>query len=197
MPNKLPLKSGEFYHIYNRGNNRRLIFIDEENYLFFLKLAKKHISPIAYIYAYALLPNHFHFLVQIKEDELLEKQKIDNSKQVSQKFGNWFNAYTKAFNKKYNQVSSLFQSPFERTLLKREDQFVYYVYYLHWNPQKHGYVDSFLDWPHTSFHSILSDKPTNLEREKVLESFGGKDLFFKSHVSWIKDKDFEVLDDEG
>ena len=70
MPKKLPLKPGEFYHIYNRGNNRRRIFIDEENYFFFLKLAKKHISPIAHIYAYALLPNSLPYRFSCTESSL-------------------------------------------------------------------------------------------------------------------------------
>ena len=66
-----PLQPGVFYHIYNRGNNGEDLFREERNYLYFLKLYEKYITPIADTYAYCLLKNHFHFFVRIKsEDEI-------------------------------------------------------------------------------------------------------------------------------
>ena len=64
---KVQFAQGHYYHIYNRGNNREDIFIQERNYRYFLRLYAKHIEPMADTYAYCLLRNHFHFLVRIKD----------------------------------------------------------------------------------------------------------------------------------
>jgi putative transposase len=194
MPPKIQLSAGNVFHIFNRGNNRQLIFRQEENYLYFLRLAKKHILPVADIYAYALLPDHFHLLIKIKEEKELEELGISEAVQLSKKFSNWFNAYAKAFNKKYNQVSSLFENRFERVLVKTEERFTHYVFYLHWNPQKHGHVTNYMDWPYSSYQSFLSEKPSDLKRDEILEWFGGIDFFIKSHESWINNADWEVDD---
>jgi len=63
----IPLQYGLYYHIYNRGNNRENIFLEERNYRYFLQLYLKYIEPIAWTFAYCLLRNHFHFLVRIKD----------------------------------------------------------------------------------------------------------------------------------
>jgi putative transposase len=64
--NPLQLQYGVAYHIYNRGNNRENVFVEERNYRHFLQLYAKYIEPVAWTYAYCLLRNHFHFLVKIK-----------------------------------------------------------------------------------------------------------------------------------
>ena len=66
MAGPAPLEHGQYYHIYNRGNNRENIFVENRNYRHFLKLYAKHITPVADTYAYCLLRNHYHFLVRIK-----------------------------------------------------------------------------------------------------------------------------------
>ncbi len=63
---------GEYYHIYNRGNNREDIFLEDKNYFYFLDLFKKYISPLADLYAYCLMKNHFHLLIKIKEAGKIE-----------------------------------------------------------------------------------------------------------------------------
>jgi putative transposase len=62
-----PLKSGKFYHLYNRGINSESIFLDKDDYLHFLRLYEKYMSPIANTFAYVLMNNHFHLLVEIRE----------------------------------------------------------------------------------------------------------------------------------
>ena len=64
-----PLSFGNYYHIYNRGIAKANLFYKNGNYEHFLNLYKKYIDPIADTYAYCLMPNHFHLLVRIKEEE--------------------------------------------------------------------------------------------------------------------------------
>ncbi|MFN8257215.1 MAG: hypothetical protein U0W24_16085 [Bacteroidales bacterium] len=79
------LEFGKFYHIFNRANNDDKLFYSEENYFYFLKLYDKHLSTIFDTYCYCLLPNHFHFLVRIRdENEIPEQVKL---RMVSKKTG--------------------------------------------------------------------------------------------------------------
>lgn len=66
-----PFEPDTIYHVYNHGNGNELIFRESENYRFFLKQFKIYISHIAWIYAYCLMPNHFHFLLRIKSEDIL------------------------------------------------------------------------------------------------------------------------------
>ena len=76
MTSPSPLLYDTYYHIYNRGVNSEDIFVEERNYDLFLKLFEKHLSPVADLFAYCLLRNHFHLSVKIKsEEEILETRK--------------------------------------------------------------------------------------------------------------------------
>ena len=72
-----PLENGKYYHIYNRGINSDILFKENDNYEYFLRLYDTHIDPIAETYAWCLMKNHFHFLVRIKDvDEIDTEKKI-------------------------------------------------------------------------------------------------------------------------
>ncbi|MEM6265354.1 MAG: hypothetical protein AAGI38_22825, partial [Bacteroidota bacterium] len=92
--NVIPLQSGKCYHIFNRGVAKLPIFLKEENYDYFLKLYEKHIRPVAHTFAYCLMNNHFHILLQIKHEEDLSKSFQNSAKSLSVPFANFFNAYT-------------------------------------------------------------------------------------------------------
>ncbi len=185
MPNKVSLQPGLYYHIFNRGNNRQLIFREVENYRYFLQLGKKYLSGIADVYCYALLPDHFHLLVRIGDETELTKRGVKDPKKISLQFGHWFNAYAKAFNRKYKQVSSLFEDRFERSPITTESHFDRIICYIHWNPQRHGLVEDFRMWDHSSFKSLLSQKPTLLARKTVMDWFGGREAFIEAHHSQL------------
>ena len=116
MPDpQIPLESGNFYHIYNRGINGCDIFKEVTNYEYFLRLYNKHIDPIADTYAWVLMGNHFHLLVRINDPNL------PGLKPPHQHFSNLFNAYSKAFNKFNNRHGALFERAFKRKLVDNMD----------------------------------------------------------------------------
>src|SRR3990170_7367399 len=138
--NILPLTFGNFYHIYNRGNNRENVFIQERNYAYFMELWWKHTSQIAETYAFYLLRNHFHAAVYIKNKEDLigfqNLSSLDNKvKEPSQYFSNLFNAYTRGVNTATQRTGALFERPFERIPITSESYFLRLVVYIHQNPQ--------------------------------------------------------------
>ena len=181
MPGPEPLQQEQYYHIYNRGINGEPLFREERNYRYFLRLWAKYTEPVAETYAYCLLNNHFHFLVRIKETQTGPISEIGPVLAVSRQFNNLFIAYAKAFNKAYDRTGSLFESPFKRKLVETDRYFAALVAYIHRNPQKHGFVDYFGDWPYSSYHAILSSKPTRVKRDTVLEWFDGQKGFRSLH----------------
>lgn len=188
MTSPTPLQHGQYYHIYNRGNNRENLFYEERNYHYFLKLYARYIEPVADTYAYCLLRNHFHVLVYIKTEEeqeqtfrVSETLKVFKVLNPSRQFSNLFNAYAKAINKAYQRTGSLFQHPFGRIPVTSDAYFVHLIAYIHHNPQKHGFVDDFRNWTYSSYHAILSQKPTRLKRDDVLTWFNGAATFQASH----------------
>ena len=71
------LINGKVYHIYNRGNNKRDLFAETADYEHFLSLYDRFVTPVAETFAWVLMPNHFHFLVRIKENILYKYSKHD------------------------------------------------------------------------------------------------------------------------
>ena len=184
----IPLEKGNYYHIYNRGNNSGDVYFDSESYYHFLRLYDKYISPIADTYAWCLLKNHFHILVYLRLDneiefEKLEYSTIENLKDIepSKQFGFLFNAYTQAINKKFNRTGGLFEKPFERKLITSDSYLKNIIHYIHNNPVQHGFVKQMSLYPWSSYDSIISDKPTKLKRKEVLAIYGGKDEFEEYH----------------
>jgi putative transposase len=110
--------------------------------------------------------------------------KITNNPKIPQAhlhFSHMFNAYTKHINKRYCRTGSLFQRPFRKLEICTEDHFRQLVIYLHTNPVNHGFTDDFKDFPWTSYRTMLSIKPTKLERDEVLGWFGDRENFIELH----------------
>lgn len=146
MPSRIiPFVNDQFYHIYNRGSEKRTIFENQRDYQRFIKTLKyyqiegpkpqfsKFPSPIidkldeskkiVDIITYCLMPNHFHLLLkQIKDHGITEFM------------GKLSNSYTKYYNTKHNRVGPLFQGEFKAVLIESNEQLVHISRYIHLNP---------------------------------------------------------------
>ena len=192
MPSKnsVQFNPGNFYHVYNRGNNRENIFYTDENYSYFLRKFDEYLSGYLDVFAYCLLPNHFHFLARVREMEKdlaglqnLQGLSPTNRNPVSQAFSNFLNAYSKALNKQQNRTGSLFQRNLKRRLIDDQGYLIRIIYYIHLNPVHHRMRRQFEDYPWSSYHCFLAQRPTILRRNEVLSWFGGKDEFIGYHKS--------------
>jgi len=190
------------FHVYNRTNNKELLFKSAENKEFFLRQYKKYLNPFLDTFCWNLLPNHFHFLVRIKGTGAIKNylQTVETRmlKGVERKYINdatstellielewkrFFNSYAMAFNKQHARKGNLFQRPFKRVEVIKESHFTQAVIYIHANAQHHNLCTDFTEHKWSSWHTMLSDKPTHLKREEVLEWFGGKKSFMEVHQS--------------
>jgi putative transposase len=201
MTSPSALELDTLYHIFNRGNNRENIFIDELTFRFFMILFQKYIFPVAETYAYCLLRNHFHLLVRIKsEDEILKSlgvssmQKHRLRKTPSRHFSNFFNAYAKSINRTYHRTGSLFQHPFHRVPVTDENHIRVLISYIHRNPQHHGFVPDFRDWPFSSYHVHLSKTSPSRDRAVVSKFFRDDDRYIKFHSRELPLRIWEPLE---
>jgi putative transposase len=111
---------GQLYHVFNQGNNRQKIFFNHENYLFFIEKIRTYILPYADILAWTLMPNHFHLMILVKEEEIeLEEAKSDTmtpshritkTRSFNNSIGILLRSYTRAINKQQNLSGSLFKA---------------------------------------------------------------------------------------
>jgi len=112
---------------------------------------------------------------------------IPSTAKLSQPFANFFNAYTKAMNKRYRMVSSLFEDRFERVPLKDDNHFTHVIPYVHSNPQKHKIVEDFRTYQFTSYPSFLNGDCARLEYDDVINWYGGKEKFVERHDQVFKE----------
>ncbi|WP_034690808.1 hypothetical protein [Kaistella palustris] len=185
---KLLLEPGNYYHIYNRGNNGQNIFFEEKNYVFFLNRYDRYISPFCETIAWVLLQNHFHFLIYVRQAELVNVEKLEYSTvekpqklDVHLQFGHLFNSYAKAINKRYNRTGSLFEKNFERKKIESVGCLKDLVHFVHYNPVNHRFVSQVEDYPWCSYSSVISNLPTKISREFVLRLFGNVEEYKLYH----------------
>ncbi len=177
----IPYEPGNFYHIYNRGNNKENLFREERNYYFFLQRVSKYLLPVCNIYAYCLMPNHFHFVVEIKSYEELPIEYVNGEKSIYQAFSNLFNSYTKSINKAYERTGSLFQEQYGKKVIDDEDVLCDVILYVHLNPVKHGFCEDIDEYKYSSFKAMISKASTNVKRDEVFSMFGDIDNFKYCH----------------
>lgn len=168
---KTPLVNNEFYHIYNRGCDKRDIFLKNRDYRRFQltfyyyqfenpkprfsKFAKsdfKNFKPddtkkLVEILCYCLMPNHFHFLV---------KQLKDNG--ISIFLSKLCNSYTKYYNTKYPRVGPLLQGKYQNVLIESEEQLIHTSRYIHLNPVVSGIVKNPIDYIWSSYPEYIREE---------------------------------------
>jgi putative transposase len=186
-----------YYHVYNRGVDKKEIFQDEQDYRVFLKYLKEYLSqppdlskiketftlqgytfqgvPHQHknfyekieIIAYCLMPNHFHLELHQKD-----KQDIQNFMQsISTR-------YSMYFNKKYERIGPLFQGTYKAVLINDENYLLHLSRYIHLNPSE--FTDN-LEAAYSSYPEFIGKRKTEwIKPEIVLSYFNkAKDDFIK------------------
>jgi putative transposase len=168
-------EEGSYYHLYNRGHNKEKIFFEEENYIYFLNQFKKYLLPHVDVFAYCLMPNHFHFFIRINHVAAFEKG-----------LKNFLISYAKAVNKKYNRVGSLFQGRYKIAEITSDSYYTRIITYIHQNPLVAGMVKALEEYKYSSYQAYLSEIPSALKRGEVIDWFGGTDEFINCHKMLTK-----------
>ena len=168
------LCAGEYYHLYNRGHNRERICFERENYAFFLRRLRKYVVPIADVVAYCLMPTHYHLLVLLKEADLSHRMQLLSI------------SYTKAMNKRYDRVGSLFQGAFQAKHVDENNYLVHLSRYIHLNPVLGGLVERPEDWEFSSYREYIGMRDGTLPQpEIVLTQFPSAEAYREFVESYV------------
>lgn len=178
-----PFVNGEFYHLYNRGLEKRDIFTQTRDYSHFIKtffyyqiknpkpkfsiFRRSKLFPvdstkkIVDIICYCLMPNHFHLLVKQLEEG-----------GISEFMRRFTLSYTKYRNLKYNHQGSLFSGQFKVVLMETDEQLIHVSRYIHLNPLVSLLVKDLNLYPWSSYKTYigLEDNPV-IAKEEVLGFF--------------------------
>lgn len=176
MPSKktrTPLEAGRVYHIYNRGNNYQNVFFNDQDYILFLERFSFYLSGFCKVYAYTLIPNHYHFLLRLNGD--LSPNEFGNQ------YMKFILSYTNKTNFKKGRNGSLFLNIFKRILIDDESYLKRLIFYIHYNPEKHEIVEDFRTYKFSSYLAFLSGKKSKLSREEVIEYFGDRNDTIEYH----------------
>lgn len=146
------MKPEKFYHIYNRACGFDKLFLSDSNFRFFLERFVENLKGHVTLYAYCLMPNHFHFLVKTKNLGLMENP----GQMYSKKFKNFFISYAKSFNKFNKRKGNLFSQNFKKKEIDSIEYLRSVILYIHQNPVKHGYVNKIDEWKYSSYKEIIS-----------------------------------------
>lgn len=156
------------------------LFQEEENDRFFLQQYKKHLLDVVDTYAYCLMPNHFHFMLRIKDVDELRKnptfEKLDSIEsieaKVSKSFANLFISYTMSFYLKHERKGSLFMKRFKRKPIEFLEQWQEIFLYIHLNPINHKFSNQIEDWKWSSWHAYHNmESKSLLTRPEALSYF--------------------------
>lgn len=196
----LPLATGEYYHIYNRGITNQPVFLNKREYKRFLltlsyyrfstpsiKLSRflqlphdqrqkflieinRNGKKIVDIISFVFMPNHFHLLL---------KQTVD--KGTSNFLSRITNSYTRYFNTKNSRLGSLFQGSFRGTHVENDEQLIHISRYIHLNPLVSYVVkeSDFFSYSWSSLPDFLGNKSSLVDIETILAHFPNTEAYKK------------------
>lgn len=153
------ISSSKIYHTISRGNERKAIFLDTDDYTRFTNILRKIQSAKSFaIYAYCLMPNHYHLILNEGENVISSIMSSINT------------TYAIYFNKKYDRVGHLFQGRFRSEAIEDESYFLTAVRYVHNNPLSAGLVNDISRYPWSSYGAYLQadDEDELIERRFLL-----------------------------
>ncbi|MGE0771228.1 MAG: transposase [Cyclobacteriaceae bacterium] len=158
------LQEGEYYHVYNRGNDKQPIFPLDRNYDYFLQKLRKYLLPRCEILAWCLMPNHFHLMILATENTTrVVKERPLPMSNLMEGIRHLLSSYTKAIQVQEQRTGSLFQ---QKTKCKVASEYaIDLIRYIHQNPVKAGLVNKAEDWRWSSLMEYDSEQPIlcNLE----------------------------------
>ena len=220
-----PFVNDQIYHVYNRGVEKRDIFMDDKDRFRFIhdlfefndkapatniyyklsrlqsyEIRSRKRRTLVEILAFCLMKNHFHLLL---------RQRVDGGiTNFMQKLGV---GYTMSFNKKYKRVGSLFQGRFKAILVERDEHLLYLPFYIHLNPldqiapewrereiKNAKQAMKFLEsYRWSSFPDYIGIKnfPSITQRDFLLKFFEGPDQYRKDTIEWLTTLNLEPIND--
>lgn len=157
---------GAVYHLTARGNAQQAIFLDAVDRARFLGILGREIDQHQWrCYAYCLMDNHYHLLIETPEANLVQGMQRLNS------------MYAQHFNRRHHRVGHLWQGRYKSIVVDRESHLLELVRYIVLNPVRAGMVEQAGAWPWSSFRATSNEapRPSWLDVAWLLSQFGGEE----------------------
>ena len=165
--------SGHYYHLYNRGAGRGLIFFNDASYAYCLRLCKQYAEEYGVTFiAYCLMPNHYHFLI---------RQETDTP--PSRFMGALFSTYVQAVNAQQQRKGALFGGRFCHVSVGEEEYLTHLCRYIHLNPVKANLVDQPSAWPYSNYLEWIGRRAGTLVDRTFIRQFFKDDAAYRAFVS--------------
>jgi hypothetical protein len=200
---RAPFESDEMYHVYNRCVQGQKLFYSNENYEFFMELFEVYLADLMKIYAWSLIPNHFHWLLSVKEfetckfsikdEELLFNKGKSLDDLIRRRCKNLFLCYSMNLKKTEGIKTNVFSQKFRSKKVTDSKQLTQLYYYIHQNPLHYGITNDWANYEWSSFKEIVQQPYSLLERQFAFDWFGSKAAFINMHRLNIAD--FEGIHD--
>lgn len=196
MPSKNSIKTFEengYYHIYNRGVEKRSIFLDDQDYRVFLSYLKFYLTPEAgtdktfpsqrlrnyhesiELLSYCLMPNHFHFEVRQFQ-----------ARAITNFLRSLSTRYSMYFNKRHNRIGGLFQGRYKAVNIRSEEQLIYLSKYIHRNPI--GFSKNLSEYRYSSLPNYLGQIRQSWIRPEPILGLFSKTNPSLSYFSFVTDQ---------
>jgi len=184
--------NGQFYHLFNRGVEKRTTFVDKRDYNRFIdslnyyrvrdqlvrfsfrgrvKVFDKditHIPLLAEVVGYCLMPNHFHLLL-----------KQINNNGITTFLSKLGNSYTKYFNTRHRRVGPLFQGSFKAVRIVSDEQLLHVSRYIHLNPLIDYLIKDIRNYNHSSYLEYLGTRKGFCHKNYIMENFSSAEAYEK------------------
>lgn len=173
------------YFITCRGEHAENIFKDEKDYRMFLELLRKYQEQYGIkIFAFCLLPNHLHLLVELQKEIKDNSPEISKSQEISSFMRDLNNNYTKYFNGRYERKGHLFRERFKAALVEKEKFLLEMTAYIHLNPEKLNLVKDARTYPYSSYQLYMFDDQAKQEDLNFLNAA------VKEALSFLQDRTY-------
>jgi len=195
---KVILTNDEIYHVFNRGVEKRPVFMDKREYdralltldfyrylgvspplsqflklekekrEFFLAQLKQKDKKLVEILSFCLMPNHFHLLLKQQRDEGIRTF-----------LSNFSNSYTKYFNIKRERLGPLLQGSFKAVRIEDDNQLIHVCRYIHLNPVTSLIIkeEELIDYPYTSLPEYLEKRVGFSKKDEIMAHFSSLKKF--------------------
>jgi len=175
---------GGYYHIYNRGANRDLIFFNAENYSYCLRLMSKYKDKYSLsLIVYCLMPNHYHFVI---------RQDAENG--ISEFMRDVFNTYAQAVNMQQDRKGTLFQGRFRHIHIEKDEHNLHLCRYIHLNPVKAGLVTLPEQWEFSNYKDWTGERNSSLtDKSFMFDNFGSSQNYREFVMEYLKEKTKEKI----
>lgn len=211
---KIKITPGEYYHVYNRGNNKQNIFFDNRDWVRFLFLILYFQSPVIFYnigrhISYFVRHRVFNISKNITQ-KILKNRTVEvvnfsimpnhfhlivhEAKEggISQYMQRVLNAYTKYFNAKYGKSGHLFQGPFQIVHIENNEQLLHLSAYIHRNPRElKQWKNKEHKYPWSSFQDYIEENRWGdlLQHQIITEQFSNP----KEYKNFVKTSGAKLL----